>query len=65
MVCRGLPTYIFRLVWCVLYILMALAATLIYNQPEPITGTVKKQVPLFLFSLQVICCSHFVYFAFR
>jgi len=42
----------------VLYILMALSATLIYHQPEPITGTVKKQVPLFLFSLQVLCCSY-------
>jgi len=41
----------------VLYILMAMSATLIYNQPEPITGTVKKQVPLFLFSLQVLYCS--------
>ncbi|KAL0038379.1 hypothetical protein WJX77_004264 [Trebouxia sp. C0004] len=49
----GLPTYLFRPVWCVLYILMAMSATLIYNQPEPITGTVKKQVPLFLFSLQL------------
>lgn len=58
--CRGLPTYFFRPVWCTLYLLMALSAALINNQPEPLFGSVKKRVPLLLFSMQVL--QHFCLF---
>ena len=53
LVCRGPPGYWFRPLWVVLYILMALSASLIYNQPQPLVGEAHKRVPLLLFTLQV------------
>ena len=59
--CRGLPGYWFRPLWCTLYLLMALSATLVYNQPQPLAGEVHKRVPLLLFTLQVTLVFVFVY----
>ncbi|KAL3146246.1 hypothetical protein ABBQ32_002949 [Trebouxia sp. C0010 RCD-2024] len=51
----GPPGYWFRPVWCGLYLLMILSATLFYHQPPPLAGEVHRTVPLLLFGLQAAC----------
>ena len=51
---RGVPTYIFRPLWVVLYALEALSAIFIFRLTDPLLGIAPKRIPLLLFGLQVL-----------